>query len=339
MGTFPETWVSPYIEQLKSAYSQYPSLAARPFEDEFKIVGIRYDDVFEDMRAQWADSATKVLNVFTQAGLANSAAGKLLKLNQGLGKNQFVNTHILDVLQYRFLPTIAEEIRNRVMDKIQEQVLDVSPPPYYSIIAHSLGTVVVAEGLHKWMTARTWRDTKLDSRFAPTNLFMVANCSRVLWNLDGNVYDSAVTPYPTRAEGACDYYGNYSHPLDPVTQIQPFDEPPDRWFPAGVRREEIYGNVDLHPEDTSQLDVHALEHYLAHPRVHVNIFEGLRQVYELVTSDEVATAISKYNQTTLAGKALADVRQQLAAFTGGTTQSLQAAVPNWLAYLLAVLKR
>jgi hypothetical protein len=165
---------------------------------------------------------------------------------------------------------------------------------------------------------------------------MVANCARVLWSLGGTVYQSAVTAFPTETQGACSYFGNYAHPFDPVCQVQPFDEPDAAWFPTGVDRNEIYGNIDMHPDDIRQLNVHALDHYLAHPKIQVDMFRHLRQSLRLVTDEELDDAIKEYNKTTLNGIKSVDMRRRLADHAIGNTQTLSSALAKLLEFRAAV---
>jgi hypothetical protein len=227
------------------------------------------------------------------------------------------------VILYRFMPTDAERLRNRVMKEIQVKLHSYPSAsiPKYSIIAHSLGTAVIAEAMHQWMTDGGWRGTPFASRFRPQNIFMVANVSRALWSLGGHYYRNEVRPFPTEVKGGCGYYASYAHPLDPFTHVKPFDVPADEWFFAGVDRKEVYGCPQIAVDDVCQLNVHALDHYLAHPLVHADIFSHLRQSTRLISRDELDARLKDYYKTTLFGKELVDARKALAGFTLSDSES------------------
>jgi hypothetical protein len=334
MGTFSKTWIKPYVDALRIAYKQYDSLAIDPFDEMFEFEPVIYDDIFEDLRTQWTNNAKRVAKALVDNGFQGSAADRLVQIASEADGDDFVRTHVLDVILYRFMPTIGESVRNRVMRQIQ-QALKAYPSndvPRHSVIAHSLGTAVFTESLHSWMSDGGWRDTPFAPRFRPDNVFMVANCSRILWSLGDEFYRNEVHPFPTEAKGACSYYGTYTHTLDPITHVKPFDPPPDRWFFPGVPRAEVYGVTDIHPEDIQQLNVHALEHYLAHPLVQIDIFRRMRGALSLVTEEEQTKALNAYYKTTLTGQPLSSARKRLGDFTLSDTESWSGILESIVAF-------
>jgi hypothetical protein len=323
MGTYKKNWSKDFFDQLRASYKTFDALSFDAFDDLFETTEIIYDDIFEDLRAKWKNKADEVIQVLTANGFEKSAANKLAEIASSADGSDFLRTHVLDVILYRFLPTIAEQLRNRVMKDIQLKLNSYAGPnvPRYSIIAHSLGTAVIAEAMHEWMTDAGWRDTPFASRFRPQNIFMVANVSRALWSLGGQYYQNAVRPFPTESKGGCGYYASYAHPLDPFTHVRPFDVPPDGWFFSGTDRAQVYGCPPIAVDDVCKLNVHALDHYLAHPLVHADIFLHLRQSTNLVSKDELDARLKDYYKTTLFGKKLVDARKLLTDFTLSDTES------------------
>jgi hypothetical protein len=93
------------------------------------------------------------------------------------------------------------------------------------------------------------------------------------------IKDSPVHPGP---EGVCDAYFNFRHKWDPFPAVDAF-QPPAKW--------DDYTPVeDL--DHFHQLNVHALEHYLEHPKVHIPIF---RQVFGArITKAEAQSAVNSF---------------------------------------------
>jgi hypothetical protein len=342
MGSPGKDWADEYASQLRKSYQLIPSLNRVPFDDAIAVKGIVYDTFFEERRVAWKDNAAKVLQGFVDAGMSKGGAAAVMRATGSMTTKQFLSTHVLDVLHYRFLRTVGEQVRSYVSGEIERLVQAHDPVrrPPYSILAHSLGTAVVTESLHCWISEEIDGLQAWDSRLGPNNLFMVANCARLLWSLGPKndsraIYKSATWPYPTPELGACRYYGNYSHALDPVTHAQPFDRP-DEAFYHWPDRSEIYGNVDIHPEDVQRFNVHGLDHYLAHPNVYVDLFRRIRGL-TLVSENECHSALDRYGKTTLTGKALADVRVNLTKYTSGDTETLNGVVERLLQYLRDLL--
>jgi hypothetical protein len=323
MGTYKKNWSREFFDQLRKSYKTFDALSFDDFDDLFEPAEILYDDIFEELRAGWKNKADAVLKALTDNGFEQSAANKLAAIASEAEGDDFLRTHVLDVILYRFMPADAERLRNRVMKDIQLKLNSYPAPdiPKYSIIAHSLGTAVIGEAMHEWMTDGGWRGTPFASRFRPQNIFMVANVSRALWSLGGQYYRNEVRPFPLEVQGACGYYASYAHPLDPFTHVKPFDPPPDAWYFAGVERPKVYGCPPIAVDDVCKLNVHALDHYLAHPFVHADIFRHLRQSTTLVSEAELQARLADYYKTTLFGQKLVDARKSLTAFTLSDTES------------------
>ncbi len=323
MGTHPEGWSSNVVTQFRESYDSYKTFKFDPFDELFEPVEIVYDDLFEARRKEWAENAAAVTKELVDAGFEKSGANKLAAIASATDGDDFVRTHVLDVILYRFLPTLAEQIRNRVMTRIRAKMnsFPAADAPQYSIIAHSLGTAVVGEAMHSWMTQGEFKGTEFASRFRPQNIFMIANVSRALWSLGGNFFQNAVRSFPVSAKGACAYYGNYAHPLDPFTHVKPFDPPADGWFFPGVERKNIYGCPAIAIDDIVQLNVHDLAHYLANPMVHGDIFLRLRQMSGFLIPNELDDHLKAYFKTTLVGKKLAEARKLLGDFTLSDSES------------------
>jgi hypothetical protein len=147
----------------------------------------------------------------------------------------------------------------------------------FSVLAHSLGTAVAHDTLHRLATKPI---NQLEDHGRPNtalqppgfrfhSYFAVANVSRVLWPNGRRIENvSRVRPPVSGLTGNRYYlnqtFRNFRHVADPVPAFWRFG--PTGW---GDR----FMNVDIrHYRD---INVHDLVHYLKHPGVYIRIFTGL----------------------------------------------------------------
>lgn len=340
MGEFSAGWSTSIADLIRKKYNSYSRLKKLKFDEHFEFQEILYNDFFEDLRKKWQNNAEAVTAAMVANNLAGSAASKLLAIAEGAEGEDFLRTHVLDVILYRFFPTIAEKIRVQVVRQIQSRLKEKAEDefPQYSIIAHSLGTSVTHDALHEWMTDDDgWGGPGFASQYRPANIFMIANVSRVLWSLGGNFYASAVRPFPVKTQGACRHYCTFAHPLDPFTQVKPFDPPAAKWFYPGTVPDDVYTAVDTHPDDITELNVHGLAHYLEIPTVHAEIFRRLTSAPLLLPRDEEAQKLTEYYDGTLVGAAFKDAKKKLHDFTMGDTETWGGIIDSIVGYRNMVL--
>lgn len=310
MGSYEDTWATGVKDQFKSLFAVYPGAASEV--DGFQLDSIWYDDVFEKWRTQWKEDAAKAAKAATQLGLDSGMAEELLRLAGSTSGDQFLKTHVLDVVLYRFVKQIRTEVQDRVASQILSR-LDAAQGQdltRWAVVAHSLGTSVMHDSLQAMFTGTPARPA-LSWSYSPWYLFMVANVGRVLWP-DGNFYRSEVRPHAADYKGMCYHYGNFRHALDPIPQVEPFHPPAPGWLPAGQKPDTLYTDVEIDASDVQELNVHSLSHYLSHPDVHIPILRTLCW-QTVVTPAQQAKALKEWRSKRLQGQLLGDAKGRLEA--------------------------
>jgi hypothetical protein len=204
---------------------------------------------------------------------------------------------------------VCRSVQNQILGHLRSFPPDDLPP--YSVIAHSLGTAVVYETFHAMLTnGADGQSAPLGTALRPNNVFMVANTAKLLWNRGGSAYPPLMGPNLANGDGLCFRFAGFRHALDPVPAVDRFD-PPNTWFAPSAPRDAVYDDVKLPAEDVMQANVHAFEHYLSHPLVHVPILRALTGFDAGVQPDELDTAVAAWRDRSLTGQALTDARTSL----------------------------
>lgn len=285
VGTHEPVWAEAVhgpIETLKEASRQYAYFQDRPLEDKVDFVLLHYDDVFSDAVARWRADAAAIQGL----GLAGPAESLFPWLPAADSEAQsFWWTHVADVALYRLTRTYRQQVRTRVLEQMASRVEAEPGPPRCSVLAHSLGTAVAHDCLHllgtvRWggnanpMSPRHWRFE---------NFFMVANTSRLLQTDDSQVkkaYESIVRPGAVEDPASyCAAYWNFRHEADPIPYPRMFE-------PVGWK-----GYTGVAVRHFLDPNIHALSHYLLHPRVHIPILRRLVHS-RVVTPAEEAQAVN-----------------------------------------------
>jgi hypothetical protein len=285
MGDTQPGWSRAIQAQIKRLYSGYLRLNLLvPFDNNFTFHELWYNDKFEERRQAWKQNAQGVLNALKSKGLQASAVTQLAKYGEQPSADNFLGTHVLDVVLYRFIPQIASQIRSSLNEQILQRLTQEPEDEvvHWSVIAHSLGTSVIHDTLHAMYSAGLPASVT-----RPRTLAMLANVSRVLQN-DFKVYTSLVNPSLDAAKGLCDYYLNARHEWDLIPVPKMF-KPVDDWPDLPSRREHRYQNLVINA--IADKNVHDLAHYLQNPKVHIPLFRTLtwNDVIE-VTEEEAAIA-------------------------------------------------
>lgn len=317
MGNYSKDWSLDAQRTLTAAFSQYTLVKQLGLTNQFEFVEINYDPIFEEIRQQWKSNASTASVALAAAGLASSAANRLVELANGASGDDFWRTHALDVVLYRFMKPISERITQSVRLQILERLraFPQNDPHTWSILGHSLGTAVVNDTLHAMFTQPV-DGVLLGDSFKPDFVFMVANVAKLLWNRGGDFYSSRVRPHTVDSLGMCWRYCNFRHELDPFARVDPFD-PPLHWFPEGLtpaQRATFYANVVIESKDVQDINVHGLNHYLSHPAVHSVLINTLLG-FEAVLPADINKALVPWRQSRLSGTALNLTKGKLAALS------------------------
>ena len=144
---------------------------------------------------------------------------------------------------------------------------------------------------------------------------MVANVSRALETFV-QVESSAVRPGEL---GCTTVFNEYRHRLDPITKIKPFTPTESGgWVPATLFKS-VYRLVQ--PSAVTEANVHALNHYLKIPDVHLPMFRllfGFRP-----NKQEETSGRDEYLKNTVEGKAKA-LQVAFADLQPSSPESLQS---------------
>lgn len=278
MGVHPEGWSGNAWDLLKRTYEDLDQSHLWPWDESFERVEIRYDNVFEDIRQRWKEDSGKVLDELGQGGLQSSAVTKIAETAERLGEDDFVTTHILDVLFYRFIDTVREAVKVEVGRQISEKLAEL-PGAKWSVIAHSLGTAVTHDSLHALAVGN---DSPTSAVRRARLLVTLANVSRVL-QTDVKAYQSRVKPALPDRPGVLHHFLDVHHKWDPVPAVRPFD-PHDDWPDSETRNAGRFREIKL-TAFSGTPNVHGLEHYLRDPNCYVPMFRRLTMP-ELIPEEE-----------------------------------------------------
>ncbi len=296
MGDTRPGWSQDLQQLIRARYADFPGLNLLvPFDNNFTFSEINYNDKFDERRRAWAQNAQAVLGALAQNGLDSGAVNLLTQYAAETGKDTFLNTHVLDVILYRFIPQIAEQVRAAVHKQIL-QTLTGQPQNEtinWSVIAHSLGTSVTHDTLHAMYSSGTLPP----SITRPKVVAMLANVSRVL-ETDADVYTSQVFPSLDPAKGVCDYFLNARHEWDPIPVPKQF-KPVDDWPDIETRRNNRFQNIVINAIEAK--NVHGFDHYLKNPKVHIALFRTLTWD-SLIDAAGAAAAIAQYEAGTPLGQ-------------------------------------
>lgn len=309
MGQHADGWISTetgpatVLGREAAYYSGFDSPSRLAEAAEF--IEIRYDDIFDKIRNQWANLAKDLSKNMPEAtpGAIKSVTDFLKK--SGEDDNWFA-THALDVLLYHQFALVRRLVQLRVASTMMKAISQREEADYetvYVLIAHSLGTTVAHDAIHLMSTTAWLRnidnvlkamneegvgeptlrnEMELALRrygnrpFGPGNfkfdtIFQISNTSRLLARTaNGNPYQSVVRPMFSgsgQVGYSCRKLFNVDHYLDPVSKFRRFRA--EEAWPTAARRNtaiDLFNIYHIH-----DANVHSIEHYLIHPAVHSEI--------------------------------------------------------------------
>jgi hypothetical protein len=298
IGDDAKGWSKTLRAQFRQLFDSYPlPPGGLPFDELFQSEEILYNDFFDGWRKRVGKEASAALALLGTQGLPNDALERLLEIGKAAGGGGFLRTHAMDVLQYRFLRLVSEAARDAVEASIMVALgqTEFGTPVRWSIIAHSLGTAVTHDVLHRMF--RPGPGAQESALFQPYAVVMLANVSQLLHDpavLGAGIdaYRSCVKPNREPANGACRYYLSAANALDPVARAGDFSPPMD-WLtqPAKVQRRYRALEFSALPKG---LNVHGYREYLEHPAVHVPLFRILSGDPDRISDADESAAHERY---------------------------------------------
>ncbi|MCP4451352.1 MAG: alpha/beta hydrolase [Planctomycetes bacterium] len=291
---------------LKKGYERYSR--GERFEDRFDCVNIEYDTLFENRRMAWNNQIDAVVN----SGVAGVDLPSRDDL-EGISEDNFLTTHILDVLLYRFIPQIAEYVRAHVITQINDAIQRANSSSRISVIAHSLGTSVLLDAVNAmYQTPDENGNTLSPGDFRFQTIAMIANISRTLGTRWGG-YDSLVRPGHDNSDNyVTSTFLSTSHRWDPLVSLRRF-APVENWPDAETVAKERVAVVE--PGIITHVNVHGFTHYLENPLVNVPLFRMLRHK-RFVSEQQRRDAVKAYHDANPI-EAFDDYRRELRSILTG----------------------
>ncbi len=285
MGSPTDDTFSSWKTVLGNCYKLY-TRNGESIDDKFEFIDIRYNHIFEDLRTQWNDAIDQILSVTSSQNLDLPDEDTL----KALTNDNFWGTHIMDILLYRFIPQVREAVRAEVIRQFSP-IATGNLGTKYSVIAYSLGSAVAHDAIHAMYHSHpTSPNGQLDPNdFHFDTIAMIANTSRLL-QTDVKAYSSIVRP-EKKSNGwtsACRSMLTASHTWDPLVTPKLF-RPNADWPDPDTLADGRFSYV--RPSLIQAWNVHAAEHYLADPTVHIPLFRFLR--YKTWISKAKEQAIKK----------------------------------------------
>lgn len=299
IGGHTEDWIDVPggpVATLEQAMSLYPDCfpAGSKLRDFVDVIGIRYDDIFDEQIARWTD---QVKDLPVAGPGTDWLKGLQAFWSKANGDRAKFTAFGGDVILYKGFDLLARSVRLRfnkilvgeVFKRHQESLQSGETAPDVGIVAHSMGTVVAYDSLYSLFTG-TWfsQDDELlaNSSLTPEQrehfqslqkrikdagttgvpvrldtLMMLANTSTLLTRWPINEVNALLRP-----GAATRMFYNINHELDPVGKLKRFAIPAD-WDPDFA--------VDIELKHLHKENVHGMSHYLSHPAVHGRLFARL----------------------------------------------------------------
>jgi hypothetical protein len=264
----PHGWSDAVIATLKQAWQAFPGLRDIDSQELIEFVPITYDHIFREYLAQIGDAAARVRQYMPSDDL-NDVLGVL----EGASPEEesFFWDYVTDLLDYQYGADRFRRVHAHIAHEIASKAQAVWAKHHdatFSVIAHSLGTAAAHGALNRLGGGNIGESAafRLGGQFRLRSYTAIANVSRLLWYGAQDIYRSTIVrPFSVgQGRGYTDYFLNVRHFADPIPAPQSFV--PIGWGSA-------YQSVDV--RHLRQANVHALEHYLAHPAVSGNIFRAL----------------------------------------------------------------
>jgi len=250
-------------------------------EDEIDIRVIAYNKVFNDWRVRAKNDIDGAINAL-EGRVHFTRVKDTLKNELDPSADNFFLTHWLDVVLY--MSTLGVRVQLEVARQLTQILQEFNNGGNLNtrkivLMAHSLGTTVAHDTLHK-MWHGGFEDDRYNNLsrlpFAFTAFYQLANTSRLLkTGLDPTSRHTAVRPAPS---GMMERMYNVYHKFDPVARAKQFKiNDLNRWLPEQDWPDEVYFPIEL--EGVHQVNVHSLTHYLSDPQVYCNLLNEIVDSY------------------------------------------------------------
>lgn len=263
-----------------------------------------YDDWFDEMRKIMSEKANSMTDRLNSVGetygvtVPLDLAGKLLSFETKFANDDFFYTHWLDVIFYATM--LGEKVRVNAGKKVAEMVKKYGPGNVH-LVAHSLGTAVMHDTLHKLYRPESDPSDEIpdlspvDNRLA--SIWMIANVSRLVDSVTqlANTYNSVVKP----GNGGCTgSFTNIRHVLDPFTWLAQFD-PSDngKWVSHDVFSK-FYENIATRLVVDG--NTHSIKQYLQDPEVVRRMLPRFHPDFK-PSLDEFDSIKEKYEEMSIQG--------------------------------------
>ena len=337
MGDWTTDWSKSIQGAIKKYYNpdKFKFLKTWPFDEQFRFVEINYNKFFDEYLAAAKKQASTLakwnkLVPSVDSGLLG-VLGTVVDEASKAPAHNFLVTHLADVALF-----MATDLGELVKNSVAEQILKALQPPFnpnkdsWSVIAHSLGTRVITEVLQAGFT--TTPDLRPFGK--PKVLTAIANVSRLLQSFStGDVYHNAVFPSKSASHGACKHFINVTHRLDPFAFVREFD-PPSDFGDGKAFMDDVYHPIKLSATDITSKEIHSLEHYLRHPRVHTTLFQYLipGSGFAKPTQQELKQALEDYRTETIGIELTASWRATLEGLKANPFQTIPEIFALWEKY-------
>lgn len=292
---------------LSKVAEQYPAFpASNPLTNAIDFIEIRYDDIFDKILGQWAQLSQSLANL--PEATPSAIRGVSAKL-AGIDKpDNWFATHALDVAFYVGFKLVRRLVQLRVASQMMKAIADrgTTEDCSFGLIAHSLGTAIAHDAIHRMGTTAWLRSTDqalaslnaqgvgdsvttadIDAAkalygekvFAPGKfkfeaIFMMSNTSVLLHQEGENPFESIVRPRFSGGgplSNACLEFVNIDHAFDPIGKVKRF-RAEEAWTISASRgtAKDVFNVEHIH-----DANVHGLDHYLIHPEVHSRILRAM----------------------------------------------------------------
>lgn len=297
-----------FVKFANTALRRYPNHKSDDITKYVDVHEFYYNDVFEDIRKEMADSAKKMSDRLAAIGGLHGGrflptfVGDMAGWEQKFGDDEFFYTHWLDVIFYTTF--IGGAIRARFATQLAKLIKEVGNKKIH-IVAHSLGTAVVHDSLFKLYPTNgippggagaffSVEDDQLES------LWMISNVSRIVNSVsklsDPTSSRSTVKPGPG---GAVKLFVNARHELDPFTMIRRFDPPNDgEWISTTTYKLKYVPMVN---DIVIDPNTHSFGQYIQDPNLAFPLFRVLMGSKFKATRNQRLAAIENHADESIEG--------------------------------------
>lgn len=303
MGSPNKNWEDEVVKSLDDSLKLYPRLSAeyQTIEDEYEVVPIEYNSIFERQRTEWATKQSKISEKITGLpdGPLQKLGNALDSIQSELVEDDFFATHVLDVILYRFTllgNEVKVHVAQQIVKKLEERA-GKGPTVSWNFIAYSLGTSVLHDTLCGMFSNSIpgWSRNEFGENYfsrlsnTPDKIFQISNVSRALQTDTLKPYTSIFRP---GEGGLCDKLISCSHSFDPFSELFKYEPKQDRWPSKNFTHLSL---IDL--SLITDKNTHDLDHYLKNPVLNSQIFKRLLN-WKKISVEEINKVSDEYRENT-----------------------------------------